>query len=247
MSLEKLPEIDESVKKRFVNAVKEHHEGKKWGVLKEELENALLFYVEMGPLSEEPVVEDLTTGDVEKIKLTIPKFLQLFDNIQIRNNPPVYGLERIAASELKEIITEITGKTSDYNWRKWSKILKESGRIKQLKGTMDYLVIRNNFNFIDESLKKEWNKNIKERELDPLNIQNTNLANRIYDKLTSGKITSLNEICRLGKIQEKKGKKVIDKLVHEHKLCMVGMGRWKVTCPKYVKNVGESSVFQIND
>jgi|GEM_PF-5981746 hypothetical protein len=81
MTLEKLPEIDASVKKRFINAIKEHHDSKKWGVLKEELENVLLFYIEVEPLSEEQLVKDPTSGDVEKIKLTIPQFFKLFDNI----------------------------------------------------------------------------------------------------------------------------------------------------------------------
>jgi hypothetical protein len=81
-------------------------------------------------------------------------------------------------------------------------------------------VVRTNFNFIDEDLKAEWDKKIEERILNPIDIPiiEENPVNKIYDKLTLGKTTSLKEICKLGKIPEKDSKKCIDKLVLEHKL-----------------------------
>lgn len=241
MTLEKLPEIDASVKKRFVNAVKEQHDGKKWGVLKEEVENALLFYMEVGPLSEEHLIEDPTTGDVEKIKLTIPEFFKRFDNIQVRGNPPVYYMNRMAASELKEIVREITGNRSDHNWRKWSKILKESGRIKQLNGTPDYRIIRENFNFIDKELKEYWDEQIEKNRSYLMNIKSSkeDVTYKIYDKLIAGgkKTVSLAEIKKLGKIPESKAKKTIRKLEKENKLRMVDMGWWKVVSHEPVKNL----------
>lgn len=251
MTLKKLPEVDEYVKERFVNAVKKHHHGKKRGVLKEELQNALLFYIEMGPLADDGLVEDPTTGDVEKFKLTNTKFLQLFDNYKIGGNLPVYGISsgKIDVNVLKGIVEEITGKTSDYGWRNWSKLLKETCRIKQLNGTKYYLIIRDNFEFIDVDLKDQWNKQIEENKvyLNDSKSINECPTNKIYDKLTPGNKTSLSEICELGKIPENEGKKVIKKLEREHKLRMVGMGRWIVLDRKSVRNLKENPVSQITN
>lgn len=220
--LAEMPRISIYVKNRFIGAVKKHHEGAKWRVLKQETEKALLYYIEVGPLSDELYIANKTTGDVEKVKLTIPEFFKIFDNEH------VYVYDKIDTEYLKNIVTNITDNESEYNWRKWSKIIKQSGRIKQLKGTPYYQVNRAKFEFISDELRASFDLAIQERHKYNHNNVMEDHANRIYKKLTLGGKTSLNEICNLGSISEKEGKKVIDKLVEESKLRLVNRGVWKV-------------------
>lgn len=237
MPLPKLPGVSESTKQKFIAAVKKHHNGVKWRVLQQEAEKALLYYIEVGPLSDEYLVEKDTTGDVEKVKLTTPEFFKIFDNEHI------YIYDKIDADYLKTIVAKITGNKSDYNWRKWSKIIRESGRLIQQKGTSNYLVIRDKFVHIEPDLKESYDTAIKEKQLEYYIKPTENPATKIYKKLVPGQITSLEKICKSGKISEKEGKKVIDKLVGDHKLYEVSRGRWKVINPEAAKNP-ETSLFQ---
>ncbi|MCZ3367079.1 MULTISPECIES: hypothetical protein [Methanobacterium] len=238
MALKKLPEIDENVKNQFTNAVKNHYGGIKWRVLRQETQNALTYYVEVGPLSEDLYIENETTGDVEKIKLTIPAFLKNFDNQN------VYLFDKIDTEYLKNVVAKITGKDSEYNWRKWSKIIKQSGRIKQMKGTRHYRINRKRFKFISNDLKEFYDLQIQERQQYSYENVKEDTANRIYKKLAIGQTTKLIEICKLGKISEKEGKKVIDKLENQSKLQLVSRGIWKVLDPAAARVVNENSLIE---
>jgi hypothetical protein len=235
MVFKKLPEIDENVKNQFTDAVKNHYGGIKWRVLRQETENALIYYVEKGPLSEDLYIENETTGDVEKSKLT-PKFLKSFDNQDI------YLFDKIDTEYLKNVVAKITDKNSEYNWRQWSKIIKQSGRIKQMKGTPYYRVNRNRFKFISDDLKEFYDLQIKERQQYAYENVKDDTTNRIYKKLTIGQTTKLTEICKLGKISEKEGKKVIDKLENQSKLQLVSRGIWKVLDPAAVRVINKNSL-----
>lgn len=238
--LSEMPRIAEHVKNRFINAVKKHHGGTKWRVLKQEIENALQYYIEVGPLSDECLIEDPTTGDVGKIKLTIPEFFRIFDNEHI------YVYDRITAEYLKGIVSKITDNGSDYNWRKWSKIIRESGRLRLLKGTPYYQVNRNKFFFIEDDLKASYDVAINQRQLESYNIPKDH-ATGAYNKLIPGQTTNLEEISKLGGISENEAKKVIKKLESEHKLQIVRYGLWKVLDPGSARTLRNNSLFEVED
>jgi hypothetical protein len=240
MSLKKLPEISEHVKNQFVNSVKKHHNGVKWRALKQELENALIYYIEVGPLSEHSFIPAESSGDVEKHKMSKDEFFKIFDNEHI------YPYDKIEADYFKGMVFKITEHESDPNWRKWSKIVRESGRLIWLRGSKHYKVNRTHFEFIDPELKASYDLAIKQRQLDSYSVQEDH-ATRIYKKLIPGKITNLKDICKIGGIPEKEGKKVIDTLMVEYKLQLVQRGSWRVLDPAAARTLKENSLYRSGD
>lgn len=250
MSFRELPKLDPVIKERFKNAVFNCH-GRVWGKLSEEIDKAFLFYLEKGPLqyydkensefeSNAKILDEISSADVDKRNMPIDEFFKIFDNEHI------YVYDKIEADYFKGIVFKITEHESDPNWRHWSKIVRESGRLKWLRGTKFYQVNRLQFKFIDNDLKASYDLAIKERELGYYKVQE-NHASRVYKKLAPGKIISLKEICKVGGIPENEGKKVINQLLSEFKLQHVSMGRWKVLDPAAAKTLKESSLFRTSE
>lgn len=250
MSFRELPKLDPVIKERFKNAVFNCH-GRVWGKLSEEIDKAFLFYLEKGPLqyydkenpefeSNAKILDEISSADVDKRNMSIDEFFKIFDNEHI------YVYDKIEADYFKGIVFKITEHESDPNWRHWSKIVRESGRLKWLRGTKFYQVNRYKFKYIDADLKVSYDTDIKQRQLESYSIQEDH-ATRIYKKLTPGKVTNLKEVCKLGRIPEKEAKKAIKKLESEYKFQFVGYGKWKVLDPAAAKDLKENSLFRAGE
>lgn len=144
--------IDEALWNRFVCAVKRKNKGKKWGKISEKINELIKNELEYGELQfydvqhkeykeNQDILEELTTADVEKEDPTI-NFLKAFDNHHL-----IYPRFKLDIGVIQNVVKEITGKKTNYTWRKYSKILKNNNRMVQVKGMPAYYIKLSNFKY----------------------------------------------------------------------------------------------------